>query len=262
MPYLDRDGIALYYEEAGNGGPPLLLVHGFAGDLGHLAPQFDYFRGNHRVVAVDRRGHGRSDKPNQEYTIAGFADDLAWLCRELGLHRPVVVVHSQGGIALELEARHAGIASSLVLLDAPLFPPPPMRAGFEQLAVALRSPHYREALRGMAEAVVFLPTDSQKRKAVLIEGMCAVPQHVLASSWEQYLAYDEAAAAASCRAPLLLVQGAFPADVARLTELCPQAVTSRTVGAGHFIQLEVPAQVNAMIERFMTVSAAVQPVAA
>jgi pimeloyl-ACP methyl ester carboxylesterase len=141
MPYLNRDGVALYYEEAGSGGPPLLLVHGFAGDLSNFAPQYEYFRRHHRVVAVDRRGHGRSDKPEQTYSIAGFADDLAWTCRELGLHRPVVVVHSQGGLGLELVAAYPDLAGALVTLDAPFFPPPPMRSGFEQLAQELRSPH-------------------------------------------------------------------------------------------------------------------------
>ena len=45
-----------------------------------MASQFDYFGRTDRVVAVDLRGHGASDKPVQEYTVAGFADDLAWLC--------------------------------------------------------------------------------------------------------------------------------------------------------------------------------------
>jgi pimeloyl-ACP methyl ester carboxylesterase len=262
MPYLNRDGVALYYEEAGSGGPPLVLVHGFAGELSHLAPQFDYFRRDRRVVAVDRRGHGRSDKPEQAYSIGAFADDLAWTCHELGLYRPVVVVHSQGGLALELTARYPDLVGALVTLDAPFFPPPPMRAGFEQLADGLHSPHYRAALRGLAEAVVFIPTDDQARKSRLIDAMCALPQHVLAATWAAYLAHDEAAAAAACRVPLLCIGGAFPADLERLRGLCPQVVVGQVIGSGHFIQLEVPAQVNAMLERFLATVAVPDAVAA
>jgi pimeloyl-ACP methyl ester carboxylesterase len=258
MPYLKRDGIALHYEEAGSGGPPLLLVHGFGGDLSHFAPQYEHFRRHHRVVAVDRRGHGLSDKPEQTYSIAAFADDLAWTCRELGLYRPMVVVHSQGGLGLEFAARYPELAGSLVTLDAPFFAPPPMRTGFEQLALGLRSPHYREALRGMAEAAVFKPTDEPARKARIIEAMCALPQHVLASTWEQYLAHDEAAAAAGCHVPLLCILGAFPADVERLRAVCPQVAVGQVIGSGHFIQLEVPEQVNAMLERFLAASHAEQ----
>jgi hypothetical protein len=43
-------------------------------------------------------------------------------------------------------------------------------------------------------------------------------------------------------------------DVQRFRELCPQLMVGQTVGAGHFHQLEVPDQVNAMIERFLAVS--------
>jgi len=41
------------------------------------------------------------------------------------------------------------------------------------------------------------------------------------------------------------------ADLARLRELCPHVMIGQTVGAGHFHQLEVPVQVNAMIDRFL-----------
>jgi pimeloyl-ACP methyl ester carboxylesterase len=59
----------------------------------------------HRVIAADLCGHGASDAPSRKYTVAEFADDLAWLCAELNVQRPVVVGHSMGGvIALELAA--------------------------------------------------------------------------------------------------------------------------------------------------------------
>jgi pimeloyl-ACP methyl ester carboxylesterase len=43
-------------------------------------------------------------------------------------------------------------------------------------------------------------------------------------------------------------------EMPRLRAVCPHVVTGQTVGAGHFHQLEVPEQVNAMIERFLAVS--------
>ena len=86
MRQLDRDGVALYYEEAGEGEPPVFLVHGWCCDHTYFAPQVEHFaeRG-HRVVAVDLRGHGKSDKPRQSYTMDLFADDLTWMCAQLGL---------------------------------------------------------------------------------------------------------------------------------------------------------------------------------
>jgi hypothetical protein len=57
-------------------------------------------------------------------------------------------------------------------------------------------------------------------------------------------------AAPACKIPLLCVNAAMPMDELRLRTLCPQV----TLGAGHFPQLEVPEQVNAMIERFLSLS--------
>src|SRR3712207_1087980 len=80
MRSLRRDGAALFYEEAQGDETPVLLVHGIGCDHTYFAPQFeDFARRGHRVVAVDLRGHGKSDKPEQSYTMQLFADDQAWL---------------------------------------------------------------------------------------------------------------------------------------------------------------------------------------
>jgi len=54
-------------------------------------PQIAHFGQTRRVVAVDLRGHGASDAPEQEYIMAGFADDIAWQCAQLGLQKPMVI---------------------------------------------------------------------------------------------------------------------------------------------------------------------------
>ena len=124
MSWLRRDGVALFYEEAGVGEPPMLLVHGIACDHTHLTPQLEHFSDGHRVVAVDLRGHGQSDAPHQEYTIEGFADDLAWVCARLGLENPVVVGHSLGGrICLGLAASYPDLPVAVVAMDSTIVPP-------------------------------------------------------------------------------------------------------------------------------------------
>jgi|DewCreStandDraft_2_1066082.scaffolds.fasta_scaffold00195_78 pimeloyl-ACP methyl ester carboxylesterase len=256
MEYRIRDGVRLCYDEDGTGDPPVLLVHGWCCDHTYFAPQFEHFRREHRTVAVDLRGHGQSDKPEQDYTIAGFADDLAWLCRELGLSKPVVIGHSMGGvIAVELARRHADLPAAVVALDAPLAPPPGRRERSLRLIEALRGPHYREAQREFVAQVLFLSTDDAQRKARIVDAMSSAPQHVMAGAYAARYAWDGETALKACRVPLLSIAAAVPlTDPARLRELCPHAVTGQTVGAGHFLQLEVPEQVNAMIDRFLRIA--------
>jgi pimeloyl-ACP methyl ester carboxylesterase len=255
MPWLERASVSLFYKEARGGAPPLVLVHGVGCDHSFMAPQFDAFGGTHRVVAVDLRGHGRSDKPQQVYTIPAFADDLAWVLRELALERPVVVGHSMGGaIGLELAGEQPERLAGLVMLDSAVLPSPHVWAGVQPVIAALKTPDYQEAARRFFADAFFLPTDDAGRKAAVLAAMLATPQHVLASAFENIFAWDSAAAAARCRVPTLYVGSARPrGDVVRFGETCPTLVHGQIVGSGHFLQLEVPDQVNAMIRRFLAI---------
>jgi pimeloyl-ACP methyl ester carboxylesterase len=251
-----RDGVALFYEDTGQGEPPVLLVHGWCCDHTYFAPQSAHFARDHRVVAVDLRGHGASDKPEQDYTMAGFADDLAWLCGELGLVKPVVIGHSMGGvIALDLAARYPDLPSAIVAVDSPLLPPQALTGAIAEVVAGLKSPAYREVAQGFVGNALFIEGDDPELKARVVEGMSAAPQHVMASAMEQIFAWDAESAARGCKVPTLNLIAAGPLlDVARFSELCPQAIHGQTVGAGHFHQLIVPEQVNAMIDRFLAVS--------
>jgi pimeloyl-ACP methyl ester carboxylesterase len=255
VAHLVRDGVKLFFEQAGQGDPPLLLVHGWTCDHSFVAPQFDHLRTRHRVVAVDLRGHGQSDQPKQAYTMAALADDLEWLCRKLDLHRPVVIGHSMGGvIALNLAAREHGLPSAIVTIDSPILPPAETIESVKPFLAALRGPDYRFAQREFVAAMLFGPDDDPARKADIIDRMSAAPQHVMASAFESIFGFDHAAAAAACRVPWLAVYATrIVSDLPRLRQLCPQLIVGQTVGAGHFNQLEVPDQVNAMITRFLAI---------
>jgi pimeloyl-ACP methyl ester carboxylesterase len=230
MARLARDGVALAYEEAGSGAPPLLFVHGWACDRTYFAPQVEHFRRAHRALAVDLRGHGDSDTPLQDYTMAGFADDLAWLCGELELEKPIVIGHSMGGIiGLVLAARHPSPPAAVVMVDMPttlIVGPLPAADPRWQTIAGLRGPDYREVARQYAERM-FVPTDDRERRAWVVERMTSAPQHVIASAFEQGWACDLAAAAAACEVPALYIQAATPRpELERFRELCPQLVVS------------------------------------
>jgi pimeloyl-ACP methyl ester carboxylesterase len=67
--------------------------------------------------------------------------------------------------------------------------------------------------------------------------------------------FDGESALAGATVPVLSIGSAVPANsAADLRRACPAITIGQTVGAGHFIQLEVPDQVNAMIERFLAIT--------
>lgn len=121
MRQLARDGVALAFKDVGKGAPPILLVHDRGSDHTSFGPQIEHFRRDHRVVAVDLRGHGQSGGQQGGQTTAELAGDIAWLCYELGVHLPAVVGHGLGGaVALEMATRYPDLPAAVVALDTPI----------------------------------------------------------------------------------------------------------------------------------------------
>ena len=112
-------GLGLNVREWHGEGRHFLLVHGLSsnartwdGVAARLAGQ------GHRVVAVDQRGHGLSDKPDDGYSFDEVTADLRELIAGMKLHRPVVAGQSWGGnVVLDLAARFPGLTSGVVLVD-------------------------------------------------------------------------------------------------------------------------------------------------
>src|SRR5215217_6153487 len=206
MGLLHRERIALFYEEAGEGNPPLVLVYGWCCNHTYFAPQFEHFRHKQRTVAVDLRGHGHSNKPYQSYTMEIFADDVAWLCGELMLEKPVVIGHGMGGIiAFDVACRYPALLSATIMLDAAVVMPGGARAAAPRLIEELRGPDYWEVQRQYVANSLFIPTEDEQRKERILENMSSAPQHVMVSALESICDYDAEAVAGGCTVPALYV---------------------------------------------------------
>jgi pimeloyl-ACP methyl ester carboxylesterase len=208
-------------------------------------------------VSIDLRGHGESDAPEQKYSILGFADDIAWICDQVGIEKPLVVGHSMGGaVALSLAVRHPGLPSAIVLLDPAILFRAEAQPLITQLVAGFRSPDGARIMREFAADRMYLKTSDPQLKERNLDAACRTPMHVVASAFVAIGSFDAEAALRTMRRPVLYVEAdpVVIGRVDRLRELCPDVVTGKTVGAGHFHQLEVPEQINAMIERFMLIN--------
>jgi pimeloyl-ACP methyl ester carboxylesterase len=154
MPYAQRDDHRLYYEREGSGDPELIFVHGWCCDRTFFEPQFDHFKSFCTVTTFDLRGCGSSSSPEEGYDVHGLADDLAWLCAEIGMSRPIVLGHSLGAmIAIELAARHPSLPRAVVAVDpGPINPLPETVAIFEGFAAELAGPAGEAVRRAWVEA--------------------------------------------------------------------------------------------------------------
>jgi pimeloyl-ACP methyl ester carboxylesterase len=256
MPTITRDGIKLVYEEHGRGAPAMVFVHGWTCDRSTFAPQVEHFAKTHRVVSLDLRGHGESDKPPGAYPISTFADDVAHVIGELGLGKVIAVGHSMGGITvLQLAAAYPDHVAAIVMLDpAPFTFSPEVRAQREAMVAAAESASQERRREIFHERfpLVFLPKSDPAIVAHVLDVYLRTPAHVEAAGMRGILAFDGVAAAARCRGPALHIAATPPRNPPHLmSQWLPGVVNGWTVGAGHFNTLEAPEQVNAMIESFL-----------
>jgi pimeloyl-ACP methyl ester carboxylesterase len=114
--YVDVKGFKFYYEELGTG-PPLVLIHGGIGtSRSGWGPCYELFAEHFRVLALDSRGHGKSENPSKEISYRLMADDTVAFIEVLGLEKPLICGWSDGGqIALEIGIEYPDAAKVLVV---------------------------------------------------------------------------------------------------------------------------------------------------
>ncbi len=106
MPYVDTGHLSIYYEDCGAGGPPILLLHELGGSSESWSRVIPLLAARRRVIAVDMRCAGRTEKPAGAFTMAEVAVDLAAFLRTLALPPVDVIGAALGSLAGALLAIH------------------------------------------------------------------------------------------------------------------------------------------------------------
>ncbi|HZP28971.1 MAG TPA: alpha/beta hydrolase [Acidimicrobiia bacterium] len=256
MRTIERDGVRLAYVEAGAGEPAVLLLHGMACRHEHMLPVLTHLADRHRCVAIDLRGHGSSDAPVGAYTMDDFLADVDGVVGSLDLGRPILIGHSFGGsIALAYADRYPDRVAALVMLDSGMRSNQVLTADLGPFYDELRSgdaERYRATLGAFVRERLVDPVDGEAFAAEIAALMGTVPSHVFLSMSETVQQLRSAELAARCALPSLLVLSRQDfADPAAVAALGPNWHVGRVVGAGHFVQVVAPAQVNAMLDRFL-----------
>jgi pimeloyl-ACP methyl ester carboxylesterase len=119
MPHLSIKGLDIHYKERGQGFP-LVLIHGYTGNLRNWTLQVPALAQRYRIISPDLRGHGLSVKPagREDYSLELFAADVCGLLEALSVSECYLVGHSMGGmVAQEFILLYPQMVRALVLVD-------------------------------------------------------------------------------------------------------------------------------------------------
>jgi len=115
--YTQINGHRVCYVDEGRGAP-LLLVHGLGGSILDWDPVIEHFKRDHRVIALDLPGFGKSEFVDTDYSLELFAGAIRELLAGLGIEKTSIAGHSMGGlITLHLTLNHPELIENVVLVD-------------------------------------------------------------------------------------------------------------------------------------------------
>jgi len=121
--FAETNGIKLCYEIQGEGFP-IILLHGIGAKKETWIAQIPALTKKYKVIAVDLRGTGKSDRPNMPYTMEMFSDDIKGLMDYLNIKKAHIAGRSMGGmIAQHFALKYPNLIDKLILITTtPGFP--------------------------------------------------------------------------------------------------------------------------------------------
>ena len=169
MPYLDRDGVRIYYQLSGppDVTVPLLLTHGFSASSAMWQPNIAALSAARPVITWDLRGHGSTDATDDpaRYSAEACVADMAALLDACGMARAVAGGLSLGGfLSLEFYLAHPDRVAGLVLVDTgPGYRRDEARQQWNDRAMAMAERYERDSAPGLARAARGILTQRDAR---------------------------------------------------------------------------------------------------
>ena len=247
------DGNKIHYYDIGNAKSrdALVFIHGWTCNADFWKDSLEAFP-NYRVIALDLPGHGRSDKPKVEYSMAFFARAVDAVMKKAGVKRAVLAGHSMGTpVAREFYRMNPGSTLGIVIVDGALrtfFP----KAMADQIVGQMKA-NYKASSAQFVDGMASIIKDEALRKFIR-ESMLSTPDYVAISAMEGMA--DEAIwKEDKITVPVLAVMAQspfWPKDVKEIfTSIAPNIDFQMWTGVSHFLHMEKPKEFNEQVRGFI-----------
>ncbi|MDT0310582.1 alpha/beta hydrolase [Streptomyces sp. DSM 44917] len=258
---LIRDGVRLHVRDYGGGpGTPILLLHGLAGHAGEWDTTARWLTSKHRVLALDQRGHGASERYPEDVSRAAYVADVAAVIEELGQPQVILAGQSLGAhTAMLTAAAHPARVRALAMIEGGPGGPDPeaperIRAWLASWPVPFPTVETASAFfgggrrgRAWASGLELRPDGWYPRfdPEVMARSLTETATRAFWEEWDQV------------RCPTLLVlAGASYIPAEEAEEMQRRRPTMTTLvgvqGTGHDLHLENPVALDIVLKRFLT----------
>jgi 3-oxoadipate enol-lactonase len=252
--------VDLAHSDSGGDGHPVLLAHAIGCDRHMWDGLVPALAAEHRVVAIDARGHGKSALPERPWSLEDMADDAARLLDRLGIARAHWVGLSMGGMVGQAFAlRHPGRLDRLVLANTTSSYGADGRAIWDN-RIRMVTDGGLAAIRDLVAARYFSDAFRAAHADVaarVMDRFMETPAAGYAGCCEAIREMELLPRLGAIRAPTLVIAGELDAGTpVAMSEAIAKAIPGARLvvirGASHLSAVEKPAEFNALVRDFLT----------
>jgi pimeloyl-ACP methyl ester carboxylesterase len=244
---IDGPAGQLYVDDGGHAGLPVLLVHSYAGSTAHWKSQLSHLRQRRRAIAMDLRGHGRSDQPHDgDFSVPALGRDIAAVADALELRRFVLVGHSLGGAAAAAYAgEHPERLRGLVLAGTPGKSP-------AEMARQVMSGLHADYDKVMGDYSDSLLADSQPAVRDELEAeMRRVPREQALALIGAVFDFDPLPSLARYPGSKLIIDTPHGDGPGALHAQVPDVTRKVIAGTSHWPHLDKPQEFNRLLDEYL-----------
>ena len=261
MPLVELSDCTVSYLDVGQG-PPLVLIHGFPLDHTMWRHQIDDLQKSYRVLALDLPGFGKSQAPQAEMSITGFADRIAEFLDQIGMPEKVTLcgLSMGGSIGLQFALRYPLKLARLILCDCRAMVDAPEA---RQMRFDLADRVLKEGPEFVAAAMparLFTPQTIEQHPDIVqsIQAVIRTTTSTSVAGGSRALANreDVVPRLSEIKVPTLVIVGSedvisTSGEMQAMAEKIPDSQYVAIPGAGHMAPLEAPVPVNAEIRTWL-----------
>ncbi|MEE2906561.1 MAG: alpha/beta hydrolase [Planctomycetota bacterium] len=230
----------------------LVCLHGWCCEAWHFDPQVEYFSLRHRIVSIPWQARLKDHDDPINLEVA--ARDIETVCRDSELPGPLVLIgHSMGGMlaAMMASAGRLDIAG-IVVIDA-TWPFDPKSSEFFRSFIPQLETDFPGAVRKFFTQRLERPEDDPAINARVVDGVVQSDPRVGLAVFRDLQTPNRLPLAEEVPVPILGISSSLQfLDRDNLLSHAKDAWYGQIAGSGHHLMLQVPEQLNAMLERFLS----------